>query len=118
MEWTLRREIELSFSRLSIAGMRLGEDIVLCVGGGDRPHVGCTVQAVPRASLTGDGGVSVTSSVLSLTGHKDEEICRRLAEKCAKKYNAVTVCTGGFHVDGITGVQIGEVLRAVEETEL
>lgn len=53
-----------------------------------------------------------------MTGHKDEYLCRYLAEKMAASRNATVVCTGGFHVDGITEEQIGEVQRAVEEIEI
>ena len=115
MEWNLRVKKELSFSCLEIQGGFLGEDYFLCVQGGDRPHIGCTVQAVPRPSLTGDGSKGATSSVLNLTGHKDEAICRMLAEEFCKRLGVVVVCTGGFHVDGITGEQIREVMRAAEE---
>lgn len=109
------KEIQLSFSKLTVEIRRLGSDFQVTVWGGDRPHVGCCVLAVPRASLTGDGSVSVTSSVLNVTGHKDEQICRYLAEKIAVEEQAVVVCSGGFHVDGITKEQIAEVLEAVKE---
>lgn len=118
MEWDLKKRKELSFSYLQMQGGFLGSDFFLCVQGGDSPHIGCTVQAVPRPSLTGNGAVGVTSSVMNLTGHKDEEICRRLAEAFCKKLNTVVVCTGGFHVDGITDEQIAEVRKAVEDLAL
>lgn len=110
-------EKELSFTKLSIKISCLGDDFLINVWGGDKPHIGCTVLAVPRLSLKGDGSVSVTSSVLNVTGHKDEEICRRLAERLAIKKNAVTVCTGGFHADHIREEQIREVMEAVREIE-
>lgn len=115
MEWTLIRKKQLSFSSLEVDVAFLGEDILVAVQGGERPHIGCTVQAVPRESLSGDGSVSVTSSVLNLTGHKDEALCRTLAEQICRSRNTVVVCTGGFHKDGITEAQIGEVTGAVRE---
>ncbi len=110
-------EKKLSFSSLEISGTFIGEDLVLSVQGGERPHIGCCVLAVPRESLTGDGTISSTSSVLNLTGHKDEVICRTLAEACCKKFQCTVVCTGGFHVDGITRRQLCEVQLAVKEIE-
>lgn len=112
---TLMRE--LSFSRLTVRLCRLGDDYHVLLWGGNKPHIGCTVLALPRPSLTGDGSVSVTSSVLNVLGHKDETLCRRLAENVARKKNAVTVCTGGFHMDNITKEQIEEVIRALDELE-
>ena len=60
---------------------RLGEDYHILLSGGERSHIGCTVLAVPRPSLDGSGKMSSTASVLNVMGHKDEEVCRYLAEK-------------------------------------
>lgn len=106
---------ELSFSILTVSVMKLGKDYHLTVWGGDEPHIGCTVLAIPRESLKKDGKTGCTASVLNVTGHKDEQICRYLAEETAKHSGAVTVCTGGFHTDNITEEQIDEVLKAVRQ---
>ena len=111
----MRIEKELSFTVLTVEITCLGEDLLIALWGGERPHIGCTVLALPRPSLTGSGEMSATSSVINVTGHKDEEVCRFLAEQAAKKKGAVTVCTGGFHMDHIRKEQIDEVIQAVRE---
>ena len=108
-------ERELSFTKLTIKFTKIGKDYHILLQGGDSPHIGCTVLAIPRPSLKGDGKVSSTASVINVTGHKDEYLCRYLAEKMAAAQNAVVVCTRGFHTDGITEEQIREVQQAVEE---
>ena len=110
-------EKELSFSKIYVQVTRLGSDYNIVIQGGEKPHVGCTVLAVPRPSLKGDGRISTTASVLNVTGHKDEMICRYLAERISSRENAVVVCTGGFHMDGIKEGQIQEVQDAVREME-
>lgn len=115
MEGDMIYEKELSFSRIKVRITKAGADYSILVTGGEKPHIGCVVLALPRPSLTGDGSISVTSSVINVTGHKEEAVCRLLAEKTAKKKQGIVTCTGGFHVDGITGEQIREVLDAVEE---
>ena len=64
--------------------------------------------------LTGNGTISVTSSILNLTGHKDEALCRRLAEKLCRETGRVVVCTGGFHIDNMKPEQIDEVVKALD----
>ncbi len=76
--------------------VREGEDLVVSVGGGDRPHVGCVVLAVPRG---GEGG-SATVSVLALPRHRDEAIARPMAETLAARLGAVTVVSAGVHEEG------------------
>lgn len=105
---------QLSFAELIVESYPIGEEYSIHVNGGERPHIGCVVLAVPRPSLRDPNVTSATSSVLNVTGHKDEHICRRLAEAVAKRKNAVTVCTGGFHMDGITGEQIQELTDGIE----
>ena len=111
MEWT----VTLSFAKLKVQVNRLGQDYNIVLQGGDKPHIGCTVLSVPRPSLTGDGSISATSSTLNVTGHKDDILCLYLAEEVCRIKNAVTVCSGGFHTDGITEKQIKEVQQAVKK---
>ena len=105
---------QLSFSQIEIQATRVGCDIQLLLQGGSSPHIGCMVLATPRPSLTGDGSRSATASVLNVTGHKDEALCRYLAEKVAAAANVVVVCTGGVHIDDMTPEQIQEVQVAVK----
>ena len=108
-------EKELSYTKLIVKIFRIGDDIHITLQGGEKPHIGCVVLAVPRPSMEGNGTRSSTASVLNVTGHKDEILCRWLAEQMAARENAVTVCCGGFHMDHITKAQIREVKEAVEE---
>lgn len=115
MKWCWEEEQKVAGTFLRISAGWIGRDLFICLEGGDTPHIGCVVQAVPRPSLTGDGSRSATASVLNLTGHKDEFLCRRLAEKACKEMGVTVVCTGGFHQEDITKEQIQEVVEAAEE---
>lgn len=109
-------ERKLSYTRLAVRVVSIGKDYHILLQGGECPHIGCTVLTVPRPSLEeAKQKMSSTASVLNVIGHKDEQLCRYLAEQIAAKTGAVTVCTGGFHVEHITGQQIEEVLRSVRE---
>lgn len=114
----MESEIILSFAKIVISKSFLGDDLLVVVKGGDKPHIGTAVLAVPRPSLTGDGSVSTTSSVLNISGHKDETICRILAEKASKKYGVTVACIGGFHIDGINAGQIKEVVDAIRNFDI
>ena len=110
--WKIKKK--LTFTDICVEIRRLGSDYHILVSGGERPHVGCTVLAVPRLSLDGSGRMSSTASVLNVTGHKDEEVCRFLAEKVSAGKKATVVCTGGIHMDGITKEQIAEIVKAMQ----
>lgn len=102
----------LSFAEIFFEIKFVGNDIFILIRGGDKPHIGSCVLSVPRPALADAKKISCTSSVLNVTGHKDEYICRIVAENFCKNFNAVTVCTGGFHVDNLTADKIQEVIDA------
>lgn len=92
----------------------LGDDVVVAVGGGDRPHVGCVVLAVPIPGR-GPTGYSPSTSVLTIPPHKEEPIARVVAERVCSRLGRVAVVTAGVHEDGIERDGIETYLRLGEE---
>lgn len=88
----------------------IGADVVVAVGGGERPHVGCVVLAVPN-----DGRTTPTVSVLTIQPHKEEPIARRVAEAVCRRCRRVAAVTAGVHEDGIDSDGIGTYLRLSDE---
>jgi len=89
--------------RLTARLQRVGEDLVVAVEGGERPHIGCVVMAVPNA-----GRSTPTVSVLTIPPHKEEPIARAVAEPVCRACGGVVVVTAGVHEDGIDrdGIEI------------
>lgn len=112
----IRHSIELSFTNCYIEIQKLGKDFNVIFSSELNSHIGCTVIAFPRPSLKNPDMVSSTSSVINVLGHKDEYICRMIAESFSKKYNSIAVCSGGFHFDDITKKQIDELTEKIKET--
>ena len=112
------KKITLSFSELKITYIWIKKDLLIIVHGGDQEHIGCSVLAIPRLSLRKNGKTSASSSVLNVIGHKDEALCRELAEHAAAKYNVNVVCTGGFHCDNMNEDKIKEVVNAIKNFEV
>lgn len=107
---------------LQARALFLGEDLVVCLGGGDQPHVGSVVCAEPRPSLADPGRRSATSSVWNRLGHKDEALARPLAERLAVALGRTVVVVAGVHVEGLdaAGIQAfvemtGELAEAMAQ---
>lgn len=94
--------------------VQLGEDAVVLLYGGDRAHIGSSVLAIPRPSLTGEG-ISATSSVLNCPGHKDELLARLFAERLAAALNRTVACICGVHVDGLDAAGIQAIMDGCQE---
>lgn len=88
-----------------------GDQLTAVVRGGERPHVGAVAVAVPRPSLRDPFKTSSTSSVITLLGHKDDEIARPVSERMSKALNRVVVVVAGVHVDRASRRDI-EVLKS------
>ncbi len=107
---------------LEAEAVRIGADVLVCVWGGDSPHIGSVAAAQPRPSLDDPERTSATASVLSYVGHKDDVVAKEIAEKLAASLETNVVVTAGIHwddipADGIEAVvsrchEIGDSLRA------
>lgn len=96
-----RFSFEHALGTVAVSIEHLGACVVVCVSGGDEPHIGSVALAEARASLTGEG-TSATSSVFNRLGHKDEFVARTVAETLAIALNTTVCCICGIHKDNAT----------------
>ncbi|ATW27263.1 hypothetical protein [Candidatus Formimonas warabiya] len=82
--------------------------------GGDRPHVGGMVLAVPRTSLTGSG-ISSDVWIVPVPGHKDVTAAEQVATVICRETGEVVAVTAGIHIDGATGKDLELILKNVQE---
>ena len=92
---------------------RLGDDVVVAVGGGDRLHVGCAVLATPVRAR--DGRLrSPSCSVVTVPPHKEEAIARPVAERIAGELGRLALVTAGVHDDDLDADGIATYLALAE----
>jgi hypothetical protein len=93
----------------------LGDDILVILSGGTKPHIGSIAVALPRPSLSDEEIISSTSSVYNFLGHKDHVIAQRVAEMLSSRLNRNVVAVAGFHIDTITQEGITRVVENCDE---
>jgi hypothetical protein len=91
----------------------IGDDLLISVWGGTKPHIGSISVSVPRPGLKDGTRMSSTSSVINLIGHKDEVIARKFSEQLAAKFNRNAIATAGVHIDDITDNQINIIMQNI-----
>ena len=79
--------------------VRIGDDVLIYVWGGERPHIRAVAAAQPRPSLLDPDKTSATASVLSYVGHKEDAVAKETAEALAAALNTKVVVTAGIHWD-------------------
>lgn len=72
----------------------LGKDVILLIGGGQKPHAGCVVICEPD-----EASGKVTTSTHAFKTHREEVVARPIAEAVCRKTTARVVCVCGIHVE-------------------
>lgn len=96
--------VEASKGRLKTRGFvqEVGQDILVSLWGGTRPHIGAVGIAVPRHSLKNRKKWSATSSNFTFPGHKEDTLVKKISERLAARLRRNVVVTAGIHWDNIT----------------
>jgi len=80
---------------------KIGQDLLVAIWGGIRPHIGAVAVAQPRPSLKDQSLQSATASVFCCLGHKDDIVAKEAAEKISSVLNINVTVTAGIHWDDI-----------------
>lgn len=75
-------------------------DVIIVVTGG-YDHIGAIGLAVPRPSLLDQERLSATSSILTMLGHKEDELVKYVSEKVASATGRNVVVIAGVHYDDL-----------------
>jgi hypothetical protein len=90
---------------------RVGEkDWLVCIWGGERPHIGAVGMALPRPSLSDPHKTSSTVSVFTYPGHKEDHLVKEAAETLSAALGGNVVVCAGAHWDQLDPEGIRQVL--------
>ena len=108
MEFTVKTDREAY--NLEALVRKIGEDLLVAIWGGERPHIGAIAVAQPRPSLKDPMLRSATASVFCYPGHKDDVVAKDAAEKISSALNTNVTVTAGMHWEGIDEAGIEAVI--------
>ena len=92
---------------------QIGQDLNINIYGGDIPHIGAVALGfmVPLAHELNRFTSSV--SLLTVPGHKEDEIVQKAAKMLTKELNKTVVVCCGIHIKGITFDEINELNHVI-----
>ncbi|MEK4436685.1 MULTISPECIES: prenylated flavin chaperone LpdD [Paenibacillus] len=96
---------DLKSVRLQV--IEAGEDKIFLVTGG-KAHIGAVATFYPERER-------VVGTAVHIPGHKEQELCERLARKAANSLKVTVTVIMGIHFDAITRVQIDEIVQTAEK---
>lgn len=95
--------------------LRVGKDCQVILTGGEQPHIGAVVLAVPRPSLRG-GERSCDCWVTPVSAHKDHLVAQSAAEKLCPALNGVVSVSAGIHSDRASEEELQTICRNCAST--
>lgn len=100
----------------------IGDDILVAIWGGEKPHIGAVAAAESRPSTQNPNETSATVSVFCYLMHKEDEIAKAAAKRLSAKFDTKVVVTAGIHwanlsTEGIQKVNsnVDILIAAVQE---
>ena len=95
--------------QITLTLMDTGHGINGLLTGGEKPHVGGVVLALPRPSLLGKGW-SADVYITPVPGHKDVNVARTVAEMLARELRIPVVITAGIHSDHLDPEELSKIV--------
>jgi len=101
--------------QIHATAMLIGDDLLVAIWGGTKPHIGAMAVALPRPSIADPQITSSTSSVFTLLGHKEDEVVKMVSERLSAQLERNVVVTAGIHWDDLPEEAIEEIVQNCRE---
>jgi len=85
--------------------IKLGNDRIYILGGGEKSHMGGVVICNPTKS----------PNIIRFDGHYDDVILFPIAKEACKKYNTKVIAIGGVHIDNASKDEIDIIVENCKE---
>ncbi len=114
-----RFKVEISKGPFRIHGhiQEMGQDLLVTIWGGTKPHIGAVGMAIPRPSLRDPRKWSATSSNFTFLGHKEDILVKRISERLASQLKRNVVVIAGIHWDDISSKEIKAIENLTQKLE-
>lgn len=104
-------------TKLHLIAVFSGDDLIVVIFGGDRPHIGSVSVAYPpftdEEKKRGRDGVVLDT--ISLPGHKDYVVSEIVAKKVSRVLGRVVAVSAGIHIEKASKAEIEEILKNSEK---
>jgi hypothetical protein len=91
--------------------LRIGDDVLVAIYGGDRPHIGAASMSQPRQSLEDPSRTSATASTFCYPDHKEDVLTKEVSKVLSSALGVHVVVVAGVHYDDIDQDGIGQIIQ-------
>ncbi len=94
-------ETEESSCNLKSQVMTIGDDVLVAIYGGDRPHIGAVSMSQARPSLRDRSKTSATASTFCYPDHKEDVLTKEVSMTLSAALGTNVVVVAGVHYEDI-----------------
>lgn len=95
--------------------IKMGSDLNITIEGGDIPHIGAVALGIPVELPHQINKMSSSVSLLTVPGHKEDEVVLKCAKRLAKELGVTVVVTCGIHIKNITFEDINDLMLLIDQ---
>jgi len=92
----------------------LGSDLMVYIGGGEEPHLGAVALGSPEPARPGYAESTATVSVISVYGHRDDEVARYAAKMLSAALGCQVAVVAGIHIDNASPEELAILMANVK----
>lgn len=92
---------------VNLRHFKMGDDLVLMLQGGEKPHIGAVALALPYKN-------TASASLIAVPNHKDGDLAKPLSEKVAKELKIKVILIVGIHIDDASHKDLEKVINNSE----
>ncbi|MEG0297472.1 MAG: hypothetical protein RR620_12205 [Clostridium sp.] len=100
---------------INCVSIEMGNDLNISIYGGNKPHIGAVALAIPRPSLSDDSIISSSASLLTVVGHKEDDIVYKTSKRLSSLLNKTIVLSCGIHFDNLSQDDIVNISNIINE---
>lgn len=91
-----------------LRGEQIGDDWLILLTGGERPHLGASAIAWNREG-------NVETRVLTVPGHREDELARVCAQTCCRVLGNTVQVSCGIHIDHADKREIRQLVQMAQQ---
>lgn len=101
-------------TKIHLEAVSCGDDLVVVITGGEKPHIGAAVLAVPCNTIGYENTQSASANVLVVQGHREDELARKCALLLSKTLHKTILLSCGIHSDNGSETEILVLIENME----
>jgi hypothetical protein len=96
--------------RIDMLAKKVGDDILVNIIGGTKPHIGAVALAQYHPSMRDVTASSASTSLMVIPPHKEGEVAMRVSDELARACKTNVITTVGVHIDDASTSEIEQLI--------